>query len=105
MGLKGSLSVVQIIPTRDESHALDPKRGFTFYPGKKLITRYPPGHVAGSATFFRLRTKQSVDPELQPHLIVSSHFDPPAEIWILRRHDYTPDGKDKPILGWKSMEA
>ncbi|CAE7949855.1 YGR125W [Symbiodinium sp. KB8] len=68
----------------------------SFRKGKRLLARYPPGHVAGIETFFKFH-RQRIDKQLEPKLIVSSLMNPPAEVWILRYDEW----QDQP--GWKQM--
>lgn len=84
------------VPLVERPDKLDGHVAFSFRRGKRLLSRYPPGHVAGIEVFFKFH-KQRVDEDLQPKLIVSSLLGPPAEIWILR-YDSWQD-----IPGWKQM--
>lgn len=93
---KGAVSIVQMFPLVDKPNLLEPCSNFTFRKGKRLLKRYPPGHVAGMSTFFQFHD-QVVDRELQPKLIVSSHLGAPAEIWVLRYEAWNG------IQGWKQM--
>ena len=92
--LKGALSLVQVIPVVDQTQARPRSTTFTFRAGKRLLVRYPPGHVAGGATFFKFHQQQT---DTSQKLIVSSHLNPPAEIWVLR---YEGHGTGR---GWKQM--
>lgn len=94
--LIGALSLVKIIPIVEKPDKLDTHVAFSFRRGKRLLSRYPPGHVAGIEMFFKFH-KQRVDQDLQPKLIVSSLLGPPAEVWILR-YDGWQD-----VPGWKQM--
>lgn len=82
---KGSVSVIQHVPLTDSSSLLHAEvHGFSFRQGKRLLKRYPPGHVAGKDGFFLKHSAQVIDPDLEPKIIVSSKLGPPAEIWVLR---------------------
>jgi len=94
--LKGAISLVQMVPVAEKTDALEPRAAFSFRQGKRLLTRYPPGHVAGIEIFFKFH-KQVRDEQLQPKLIVSSLLGPPAEVWILRYEDW------QHVPGWKQM--
>merc|ERR1712194_446001 len=51
--LKGSVSLVQILPIVDQRDLFGSViRGFNFREGKRLRRRYPPGHVVGKVSFF-----------------------------------------------------
>jgi len=94
---KGALSTIRVVPEVNGSRPLHMQRATNaLRAGKKLVVRSPPGHVAGISTFFRFHDAD-VDQQMQPKLIVSSHCNPPAEIWILRR--LACNG----IPGWKDM--
>merc|ERR1712129_413656 len=81
---KGALSTIRSVPEVDESRPLHLQRATcALRVGKKLVVRSPPGHVAGISTFFRFNDAD-IDERMHPKLIVSSHCNPPAEIWILR---------------------
>jgi hypothetical protein len=83
--LKGALSVIQIVPLPDDpTHIGSEVAGFSFRQGKRLLKRYPPGHVAGRDSFFLSYTGQIIDPDLEPKITVSSKMGAPAEIWVLR---------------------
>ena len=92
---KGALSLVQIVPVVEKPDKLE-THAFSFRRGKRLLSRYPPGHVAGIEIFFKFH-QQRVEENLQPKLIVSSLLGPPAEVWTLR-YDGWQD-----IPGWKQM--
>merc|ERR1712086_738924 len=80
----GSVSVIQMLPMAEEVHHLEPDvTGFSFRQGKRLLKRYPPGHVAGKHGFFLKSNDHNVDPELNPKLVVSSKIGAPAELWFL----------------------
>ena len=51
-------------PDKLDTHA------FSFRRGKRLLSRYPPGHVAGIEMFFKFH-KQRIDEDLQPKLILA----------------------------------
>eukprot|EP00435_Cladocopium_sp_Y103_P073922 s37_g45.t1 len=106
---KGALSLVKIVPMVEKPDKLESHQSFSFRRGKRLLSRYPPGHVAGIEMFFKFH-KQRVDEDLQPKLILAGGYDPkrrarivssllgpPAEIWILR-YDGWQD-----VPGWKQM--
>lgn len=93
--LKGALSLVKIMPVVEKGDKLD-THAFSFRRGKRLLARYPPGHVAGIEVFFKFH-KQRTDEELQPKLIVSSLLGAPAELWVLRYDRW------QEIPGWKQM--
>ncbi|CAE8617649.1 unnamed protein product [Polarella glacialis] len=83
--LKGSVSVIQHVPLSDDSSLVNAElHGFSFRQGKRLLKRYPPGHVAGKDYFFNTHSGQVIDQELEPKIDVSSKLGPPAEIWVLR---------------------
>lgn len=83
--LRGSLSIIQMLPIADGVSSIDPGvHGFSFRQGKRLINRYPPGHVAGKNGFFLQHSHQVIDPDMTPKVIVSSKTCPPAEIWVLQ---------------------
>jgi len=87
--LKGSLSVIQIVPLPDDpTHIGSEVAGFSFRQGKRLLKRYPPGHVAGLDSFFLNYRRQVIDPELEPKITVSSKLGAPAEIWVLRPEEW-----------------
>jgi len=87
--LRGSLSIIQMLPIADGVSSIDPGvHGFSFRQGKRLIKRYPPGHVAGKNGFFLQHSHQTIDPDLTPKIIVSSKMNPPAEVWILRAEQW-----------------
>eukprot|EP00931_Biecheleriopsis_adriatica_P060617 TRINITY_DN36414_c0_g1_i1.p1 TRINITY_DN36414_c0_g1~~TRINITY_DN36414_c0_g1_i1.p1 ORF type:complete len:990 (-),score=172.96 TRINITY_DN36414_c0_g1_i1:13-2628(-) len=81
--MKGSVSVIQHVPLSNDLSVVEPSR-FSFRQGKRLLKRFPPGHVAGKDGFFLKHTGQIIDPELEPRVVVSSKLGPPAEIWVLR---------------------
>jgi len=58
--------------------------GFSFREGKRLLKRYPPGHVAGKNGFFLSHSGQDIDDHDPPKAIVSSKMNPPAEVWVLK---------------------
>lgn len=83
--LKGALSVIQIVPLSDDPTQFGSEvAGFSFRQGKRLLKRYPPGHVAGRDSFFLSYSEQIIDPDLEPKITVSSKMGAPAEIWVLR---------------------
>lgn len=83
--LKGALSVIQLVPlSNDPTHIGSEVAGFSFRQGKRLLKRYPPGHVAGRDSFFLSYSGQIIDPDLEPKITVSSKMGAPAEIWVLR---------------------
>jgi len=83
--LQGSLSVIQHVPLTDEAGLMQTEsHGFSFRQGKRLLKRYPPGHVAGVDGFFVAYSGQKFDPELEPRIVVSSRLKSSAEIWVLR---------------------
>ncbi|CAK0858933.1 unnamed protein product, partial [Prorocentrum cordatum] len=87
--LKGALSVIQIVPLSDDpTHIGSEVSGFSFRQGKRLLKRYPPGHVAGRDSFFLEYSGQTIDRELEPKITVSSKMGAPAEIWVLRPEEW-----------------
>lgn len=83
--LKGSLSLLQKVSLSNDATMIQGElRGFSFRQGKRLLKRYPPGHVAGKDGFFLKYGDQMIDKELEPKIVVSSKMGPPAEIWVLR---------------------
>lgn len=94
--MKGALSMVKIVPVAEKPDVFETHSAFSFRKGKRLLARYPPGHVAGIETFFKFH-RQRIDKQLEPKLIVSSLMNPPAEVWILRYDEW----QDQP--GWKQM--
>lgn len=88
--LKGSVSVIQKVPLAENDASLltNEVRGFSFREGKRLLKRYPPGHIAGKDGFFLKYSGQTVDSALDPKIIVSSKMGAPAEIWVLRHETW-----------------
>merc|ERR1719183_201273 len=82
--LKGSVSVIQMVPISDDVSLINPEvHGFSFREGKRLLKRFPPGHVAGKNGFFLKHSDQVIDTDHVAKIIVSSKMGPPAEIWVL----------------------
>lgn len=87
--LRGSVSVIQMVPLSDDVNLIDPEvHGFSFREGKRLLKRFPPGHVAGKNGFFLKYSDQVIDADLIPKIIVSSKMGPPAEVWVLHSEQW-----------------
>merc|ERR1719436_1448288 len=79
--LRGSISLVQMLPHADQQDMLEPQvRGFSFREGKRLRRRYPPGHVVGKVSFFLATYDQGLDDETRMRLVVSSKLGDSAEV-------------------------
>merc|ERR1740129_732999 len=81
--LQGSVSVIQMVPQVENLSVQADVQGFSFRQGKRLLKRYPPGHVAGINAFFLKCRGQVVDEELDPKFVISSKMGGQAEIWVL----------------------
>jgi hypothetical protein len=84
--LKGSVSIIQWLEYSDD---VEPGvRGFSYRAKKRLLKRFPPGHVAGKNGFFLHHSDQVIDTDLTPKVVVSSKMGPPAEIWVVNREQW-----------------
>jgi len=84
--LRGSVSLIEFIPTPQED--IRPEmQSFSFRQGKRLVKRYPPGHVIGKHSFFLRARGRALDSELDPRPVISSRMGQ-AEIWLLRRQQW-----------------
>jgi SulP family sulfate permease len=84
--LKGSVSIIQWLEYSDD---VEPGvRGFSYRAKKRLLKRFPPGHVAGKNGFFLHHSDQVIDTDLTPKIVVSSKMGPPAEIWVVNREQW-----------------